>query len=211
MRGAAGAGQCVSAVASSVGCMSDDAISNPALDTYVERADGMQAALDAISPDAWDRPSACEGWTGRDVVAHLVDTQRDFLLARGADLGERPDLADPAAAWRTHTAAVRAALARPGFADEPYETTLGTTTTVGETFGAFHGFDMLVHRWDATAADGRAYAFDDDALEQIEAFTARMGDVLYSSGACRPPLDVDPGADRQTRVLAALGRPADLA
>ena len=56
---------------------------NPTLDTYSERAAGMQAVLDATDPTAWDAPSPCSGWTGRDVVAHVVDTQRDYLTRHG--------------------------------------------------------------------------------------------------------------------------------
>lgn len=183
---------------------------NPTLQTYARHADGMQATLDAVAPSSWDSASACAGWTGRDVVAHLVDTQREFLTTHGADLGPRPDLADPAAAWRTHTAEVRAVLARPGFVEREYDS-LGSTTTVGATFDMFYGFDMIAHRWDVTAADGRAYAFDDADLDVIEGMVAAMGDMLYSSGVCGPAVEVAPDADRQTRALAALGRRATVA
>lgn len=180
---------------------------NATLDTYTERAAGMQAALDAVSSDAWDAPSACAGWTGRDVVAHLVDTQREFLATHGADLPPRPDLTDPPAAWRTHTAAVRALLADPGLVEREYDS-LGSRTTVGATVDMFYGFDMVAHRWDVTAADGRAYVFDDEGLDAIEGMVAAMGDMLYTSGVCGPALPVPDDADRQTRALAALGRSA---
>src|SRR3712207_7164865 len=63
----------------------------------------LTAVLDAVPADAWDRPSPCEGWTVRDVVRHLVQTQREFLTGRGVDLGEEPDVdAGPAVAWRAH-------------------------------------------------------------------------------------------------------------
>ena len=67
---------------------------------------------------SWTRPSPCEGWTARDVVGHLVQTQRDFLTGRGFDLGlaadiDSVDVMDPAAAWRAHAAAVTGLLARP--------------------------------------------------------------------------------------------------
>jgi uncharacterized protein (TIGR03086 family) len=175
------------------------------IESYDDRAAGMQAAVDTVSPGGWDAPSPCEGWTGRDVVAHLVDSQREFLATHGAELGPRPDLADPAAAWREHAAQVHAVLARPGFAEQEYES-LGHRTTVGATLDMFHGFDMVAHRWDVTAADGREHVFEDADLDVIEGLVAAMGEMIYTSGVCGPPLDVDPGADRQTRALAALGR-----
>ena len=33
----------------------------------------LERFLEALEPDDWDRPSACEGWTVADVVAHLVE------------------------------------------------------------------------------------------------------------------------------------------
>jgi len=182
---------------------------NPTLDTYSERAAGMQAVLDATDPAAWDAPSPCAGWTGRDVVAHVLDTQRDYLTRHGADLGDRPDLTDPAGAWRAHVSRVAAALAVPGFVDREFEALTGSST-VGATFLVFYGFDMVAHRWDVAAADGRAHRFTDADLDVIEGMIAAMGEHLYGDGVCGPPLEVAADADRQTRVLAALGRGAVL-
>lgn len=189
---------------SSVAGMSQDTT----VERYDERAAGMQAVIDAVSPAGWDAPSPCAGWTGRDVVAHLVDTQRDFLTTHGGEPGPRPDLTDPAAAWREHTAQVRGVLGRPGFAETEYES-LGHLTTVGATLDTFYGFDMVAHRWDVAAADGRAHAFEDADLDVIEGLVGAMGDMIYSSGVCGPPVPVAPGADRQTRALAALGRSSE--
>jgi len=180
---------------------------NPILDTYAQRAAGLQAVLDATGPAAWDAPSPCDGWSGRDVVAHLVDTQRDYLGRHGADLGERPDLTDPAAAWRAHADRVTVALAEPGFVDRPFEAMTGPST-VGATFQMFYGFDMIAHRWDVAAADGRPHRFTDADLDVLEGMVAAMGEHMYGDGVCAPPLAVPADADRQTRALAALGRRA---
>src|SRR3712207_6942465 len=82
----------------------------------------LTAVLDAVPTDAWDRPSSCEGWTVRDVVRHLVQTQREFLTQRGVDLADEPDVdADPAAAWRAHARRVAAALADEAVAGAEYD------------------------------------------------------------------------------------------
>ena len=53
-------------------------------------------------------PSPCAGWTARDVVAHMIQTQREMLNGHGADPGDAPNLdADPAGA-RRHSALLRA-------------------------------------------------------------------------------------------------------
>ncbi len=36
-------------------------------------ADGFGARVDAVPDGGWERPTPCEGWVARDVVAHLVE------------------------------------------------------------------------------------------------------------------------------------------
>ncbi len=64
------------------------------------------------------------GWSAADVLQHLVDTQRTFLLTNGASLPDpAPVVAQgPALAWRTHSEAVARALADPRVGEAPYET-----------------------------------------------------------------------------------------
>jgi hypothetical protein len=77
---------------------------------------------------------------------------------------------------------------------------------VGQSLVAFHGFDLVVHRWDIAAAVGLDEPFTDDELEMIERSADGFGDHLYDDGVCAPALPVADGADRQERVLARLGR-----
>lgn len=177
----------------------------PALDrAYLDLAGGFATAADALAPADWDRPSPCEGWTARDVVAHVIDTQRDFLAGHGVALADRPSLDDPAAAWRTHSADVGAALADPAVAGRAFDGHFGPTT-VGDTLLRFYGFDMIAHRWDVTAATGRAHTFTDDELDAMATAADGFGDALYGEGVC-VRIDIPAGADRQTRLLARLGR-----
>lgn len=108
---------------------------------YAEANAPLTAVLDAVPADAWTRPSPCEGWTARDVVRHLIETQRDFLTGRGFDIGPATGAdsaddtgvdTDPAAAWRAHSSAVAALLDRPEVPDAGYDGYFGPTT-VGAT------------------------------------------------------------------------------
>ncbi|WP_134772174.1 maleylpyruvate isomerase N-terminal domain-containing protein [Ornithinimicrobium flavum] len=69
--------------------------------TFVDRAARFTRIL-AAAAEAWDALTPCAGWSVRDVVAHVIDTQRDFLTGQGLDAGPVTDLADPAAAWNAH-------------------------------------------------------------------------------------------------------------
>jgi uncharacterized protein (TIGR03086 family) len=166
----------------------------------------LTAVLDAVPGDGWTAPSPCEGWSARDVVRHIVQTQREFLTGHGVDLGEQPDVdADPAAAWRDHSKRVSEAVADEAVAGAEYDGHFGRTT-VGASLEQFYVFDMLVHRWDIARAAGLDVPFTEAELDRIEQAADSFGDALYMDGVCRPGVEAPADADRATRVLARLGR-----
>lgn len=59
----------------------------------VVRHEAEQMFAMAASADAWDRQTACEGWSTRDVVAHIVDTTEGYFRAFDAADGKREDVA----------------------------------------------------------------------------------------------------------------------
>ncbi len=175
---------------------------------YEEAGRALTALLEATSPPQWAEPSPCEGWDARQVVRHLIETQRDFLTSRGLDLGHLPDLdGDPAAAWRAHTRAVLALIADDSVVASPYDGLFGPTT-LGDTLERFYVFDMVVHRWDVARAVGAESAFTEAELDQLEAGIASFGDAIHMEGICRAGVEAPAGSDRQTQVLATLGRRA---
>lgn len=184
------------------------------LDTYARLADALGAVVDRVPTDRWDSPSPCEGWSARDVLAHVVTSQRQFLAERGIDAStsHHLDVDDPAgsstdarAAWHAHDERMRELLADPAVAGLEYDGVLGRTT-VGRTIVAFHGFDLVVHRWDLATAAGLDERLSADELDTLERSADGFGDHLYDDGVCAPALPVPEGADRQERLLARLGR-----
>lgn len=165
------------------------------------------AVCDRVPASAWDAPSPCEGWTARDVVRHVVDTERDFLDQRGVPLAPIPLDGDPADVWRTHAAALLAAYDDPAVGGLEYDGYFGRTT-VGDSLLRFYGFDLVVHRWDVATAAGLDERFDDAELAFAEACADGFGESLYSEGICRPGVEAPADADRQTRLLARVGRGA---
>ncbi|GMA33159.1 TIGR03086 family metal-binding protein [Litorihabitans aurantiacus] len=189
---------------------------------YATADDRLRQVLRHIAD--WDAPTPCEGWAARDVVAHLIETERAFLGEQvdlgddgGVAGGEGAPLADPAAAWAEHADRVRAALADPALAAREYAGFFGPST-VGETFRTFYVFDVVVHRWDLARAAGGAggaggagvagAVWDEAELDLLDASTAAMGEAIRMEGICGPALAVPAGAGRQERMLAYLGRAA---
>ncbi|MEU5843079.1 TIGR03086 family metal-binding protein [Rhodococcus sp. NPDC047139] len=172
---------------------------------YAEAERPLTEVIASLRDTDWDAPSPCEGWTARDVLTHIIDTQREFFAGRGLEVGDRPDPVRPAEAWKEHTARVAGILADDGVVSTAYEGYFGPTT-VGETFEQFYIWDMFVHRWDIARSAGIDLKFSDGELDRIEAGADSFGDALYMDGVCADALAVAEDADRTTRVLARMGR-----
>ena len=184
-----------------------DTLTTPVAAAYTAALEPLLAVVDAVPAGGWGAPTPCEGWAARDVVAHLVDTQREFLTGRGLDLGPAPDVAaDPAGALRAHAGRVLAAIGDPAVADAPYDGFFGPTT-LGGTLEQFYVWDLVVHRWDLATATGQDATLSDAELDRVESGAGSWGDALYTEGICTR-IDAPADADRQARVLALLGRRA---
>lgn len=135
-------------------------------------------------------------------------SQRSFLEERAIPLEEELRAEnDPVAAWTQHSATVQRLLEDPKVRDKEYDGMLGRAT-VGESMVRFYGFDMIAHRWDIARAAGFDEEFSSDEMDTLEGAIAGFGDNLYSEGICAQPLEAPEDADRQTRILAKLGRQA---
>lgn len=168
----------------------------------------LGAVIDATAATSWDSPSPCEGWTARDVVRHLIQTQRSFLGDRGLALGPASDVdANPPGAWHSHAEQVIELLADDDVPASPFDGFFGPTT-VGATLEQFYVWDMIVHRWDIARAVGGDPALSDEELIRMEAGATSFGDAIYMDGVCRPGVEAPAGADREAQVLARLGRVA---
>lgn len=172
--------------------------------TLADRPARFTDILDAAG-DAWEAPTPCEGWSVRDVVAHVIDTQRDFLARQGLDAGPEPDLTDPAAAWRAHLDRVTTVLVTPGVAGREYDGYFGPTT-VGATMSDFYGWDLVVHGWDVARATGQDWSINEDEADAMHATADSWGQALYTEGICAAPVEVSQNASATDRLLARLGR-----
>ena len=140
--------------------------------------------LDRAQPH-WDAPTPCEGWTVRDVVEHVIDTEREFLERQELAPGPSPDRDDPGSAWRSHAAAVAEVLGRDGVADTEYDGYFGRTT-VAATMADFYGWDLVVHGSDVARATGQGWSVGDEEAARLHATADGWGDALtprVSAGA----------------------------
>ena len=60
--------------------------------------EAFKTYLSSLPAESWNQPSACEGWTVADVVAHLMWTEIGQVVARGLAGDSSPPEGAPAVA-----------------------------------------------------------------------------------------------------------------
>jgi uncharacterized protein (TIGR03086 family) len=179
------------------------------METVADRYDRLAAAfadgIAAVPSGRWDAPTPCPEWTVRDLVRHVSEAPGLFLGFVGEELGELPD--DPGEAFATTRERISKALRDPAIAGASYDGMMGTMT-FAEGIDRFINFDLVVHGWDLAKAAGLDTTIADGDLARLEEGVKGFGDAMRSPGAFGPALEPPAGADRQTRLLAFLGRTA---
>ncbi len=171
---------------------------------FRNRADRFNQLLTKVD-GRWDAPTPCTDWVVRDVVRHVIDTERDFLDRQQLPLPNQAATDDPAQAWHSHAEAVIDLLSSDGVAERNYEGYFGPAT-IGDTMANFYGWDLAVHTWDVARAIGEGNPISDAEARELAAGAEGWGAALYSDGVCAAALPVDDDAGDADKLLAKLGR-----
>lgn len=177
-----------------------------AADRYRRLADAFDSTVEALGPGDWDKPSPCAGWTARDVLAHVLDSESDIVTKVGQAVERSVDPADdPVAAWREVRDGMQALLDDPAMAALEYDGFDGRAT-LSDTVDRFFCFDLIVHRWDIARAAGTDITTPDEDVAAAHAFLDTMGRMFYDYGAGAPPVAVPADASPQDTLLGRAGR-----
>jgi len=179
-------------------------------------AAGFTATVEAVPPDAWERPAPCEGWVARDVVRHLVEwlAGPGFLLgAFGVDTGPRPSVDDdPAGAWVVVRDAIQGALDDPSVAAQVADCGPPGHLSFAAAVDMTATPDVLIHTWDLARAAGLDERLDPAEVHRMvtgfEVLPPEVDAAMRASGHYGPRVDVPAHAGEQTRLLAFVGRRA---
>jgi len=188
-----------------------------------------------IRPKDLALPTPCEGWTVRDLLAHMTVQHRGFAAAaegRGADPGvwQVTPTAGGASATCVGTSATDELVREYRRSAERVTAAFAAADVVRDRFAlaefgagavfpamqaiSFHFIDYLVHAWDVARSIDEEYRPDEDLLAPALTITLAVptGDARTKTGAAfRPELSADPGADPWAQILGLLGRPPDWA
>lgn len=174
-------------------------------DRWRRIAGGFTDRVEAVPPEAWERPAPCEGWVARDVVRHMVEWMPGmFLEGRPVDGPSVDD--DPAGAWRALDSAVQSLLDDPSAASRELEMRIGTFS-VAQAVDMFGTPDVLMHTWDLARATGLDETLDAEEVHRAyESLSSVDEEMLRGSGQFGPRVEVPDDADEQTKLIAFSGR-----
>jgi len=179
---------------------------------YRDAAAAFVQLVAGVAGPAWSAPTACAGWSVRDLVAHVVeeDLWAQGLFAgrtleqAGALLPPDPLGASPAEAARS---AVAGALAAAAARDVRHHTVhLSFGETPAEEYARQLAADHLVHAWDLARALGVDDSLDPEAVHAVAEWFEPTEELWREAGVIGPRVPVPDDADEQTRMLAMFGR-----
>lgn len=129
---------------------------------------GAETIVAGVRPDQWDADTPCAGMDARAVTVHLASGVLRFAAQlRGESPSGEDDTADPAAAFKTAAAELRAALKTPGVLDEVYKATPKGRGVPGALLAQVRTLELLGHGWDLARATGQPAGFPDDLAERV--------------------------------------------
>ncbi len=183
-------------------------------------AGGFLARIQATPEDRWDSASPSQGWTARDVVAHVINGHRAIIaVVRGtrpqpthgvgvSSMAYPPKVepdADLAAAFTECRAGMLTVLTHPHLASRTFPTPLGIVT-VQEAADAVGALELLAHTWDLARAVGGDESLPPEAVTRTYQSLQPHYEELQATGGFRPEVAPPEDADPQTKFLCFAGR-----
>jgi uncharacterized protein (TIGR03086 family) len=188
---------------------------------YYLLTDGFLARIRATPADRWGAPSPCQGWTARNVVAHVINGHRGILAmvngkppeaADGVGVSPMADAprvapdADLAAAFERCREEMHAMLSDPGRAATRLPGGPLGPVPVEQAADIVGSLELLVHAWDLARAVGGDEKLAPELVARTHQALLPHYAALQATGAFEPSIPAPPDADPQTAFLHFVGR-----
>lgn len=193
--------------------MSSDSPTAP-LQHLTTAGNEYRTRLAGVGPDAWTLDTPCEGWSIRDLTAHVVTGNlRVTYLLEGSSVEQAAALVDrdlleddPLGAFDRSFRAQIQGFSAVGALERICPHPIGDMP--GRALLRFRTIDLTLHAWDLARATGSSEVLDPalvaHAWREIEPTVSRMGAMgIFGDG---PSGTLPEGAPLQLRLLDASGR-----
>jgi uncharacterized protein (TIGR03086 family) len=181
---------------------------------YRKASDLFGEKVMSIKDDQWGDQTPCTEWDVRALVHHLVSENAWISpLLEGKAIHEVEDSLsgdllgdDPKAAWSTAVEQSQAAVDQDGALDRTVHISRGDVPGGEYVFEVVA--DLAIHGWDLARAIGADETIDPSLMDAVYPYYESLISLMKSTGAYGPVIEPPGGADRQTTLLAMLGREA---
>lgn len=174
------------------------------LDALDAATDAFAGRLALVGDDDWSRPTPCDGWDVRYLVAHVVGGNRFAELVLSGVAGAEAMADVLSSSHPGNRFAASAAAQRAGFvsAGEVVDHVIGPMPT--ERFLELRVFDVTMHAWDLATAIGADAAIDGELAETVLPIASREHGAFGIEPLGRTGAD----ATVEDRLLDVTGRRA---
>jgi uncharacterized protein (TIGR03086 family) len=169
-----------------------------------------------VRSEQWSLPTPCEDWNARELVGHVVASQRLFARALRGEPSDAATTqaagtatdnlgADPVVKYTASAADLLAAFAEPGALERVVTVPAGTVP--GAVAVHLRTTEALVHGWDLARATGLPFDVPDQLAEAELAFSRPMLErIPPERRRFAPAQPVAENAPAIDRLAALLGR-----
>jgi len=171
--------------------------------------------VEAVGADQWSNATPCTEWTVRDLVNHVVSEDKWVVpLLAGQSLEEVGDRFDgdllgddPQGSWKQTRSDALDATSDDDVARRTVSLSRGPTSA--DVYLQEVAADNVIHGWDLAKGSGGDAAIDPELAEFAYEFYKPQAELWRRFGAFGAEVRVPMDADRQTKLLGMVGRPAD--
>ena len=181
-------------------------------EVHAQALEATRPLVAGVGADQWGAPTPCEDWDVRALLNHI--TSGNFWvtpLVAGQTIEEVGDRLDgdvlgddPLATYEASAGEAAASFRGPGAMDAPVAVSYGPVP--GSVYCGHRFIDVLIHGWDLATATGQNTTLPSDLVEACFEVVEPQRQLLEGSGQFGTVQQVGEHADRQTQLLAILGR-----
>jgi len=175
------------------------------------------ALVAGVGAEQWHDETPCSEWDVRSLVHHLLYEQRwvpplfeGLTISQVGDRLEGDLMGDDASTWAGLLASsieeAHAAVEEAGALNRTVHLSFGDTS--GQEYVMQLTADLAIHAWDLARATGQDEAIDPDAVALLLPWAEANAELLVASGMFGSPIDLDPNAPDDVRLLGLVGRRA---